>query len=85
MEWIQHYVIFALSGSLVTWIQIYRPSIHLVRGADPDHVMCRHPFMGAAVWLTTAFVFIPILAIPLLSPEVRNNFIYNLTEGFLRK
>jgi|SaaInlStandDraft_3_1057020.scaffolds.fasta_scaffold09057_6 hypothetical protein len=85
MDWIQYYTVFALSGALVTWLQLYRPSTLLVGEANPEHVVCRHPFIGGIVWLSTAVIFIPVLAVPLLSDEARLSFIYNLTEGFLKK
>jgi hypothetical protein len=85
MEWLTYYFLFALSGAMVTWIQIYMPSISLVRIANPDHVMCRHWCIATIVWMSIAIVFIPILALPLLDEEMKENFIYNLTEGFLKK
>jgi len=85
MEWLYYYFIFALSGALLTWIQIFRPSIEMVGIANPEHVVYRHQCIGTLVWLSTAIVFIPILALPLLNDDIKHSFIYNLTEGFLKK
>lgn len=85
MEWLYYYFIFASSGAFLTWLQLYNPAIQFVRQANPDHIMCKHRCMGSIVWLSTAFVTIPVLTLPLLNNNIRENFIYNLTEGFLRK
>lgn len=85
MEWLYYYFIFAISGAFLTWFQIYNPAIKLVNTANPDHVMCKHRCIGSLVWLSISFVLIPILTLPLLNTKIRESFIYNLTEGFLRK
>jgi len=84
MEWLYYYFIFATSGSIVTWLQIYRPAIQLVHKIDVEHAMCKHSWLGSLIWIGMASIFMPLLILPLLNEEVKVSFIYNLTQGFLK-
>jgi|SaaInl8_135m_RNA_FD_contig_123_11535_length_6660_multi_22_in_2_out_0_4 hypothetical protein len=85
MDWLFYYFIFALSGALLTWGQIFRPSINLLGTANPDHIVYQSTYVSTLIWLCTAMVLIPILIVPLLHEESRQRFIYNLTRGFLAR
>lgn len=84
MEWFYYYTTFAISGALVTWWAIFRPSVQLLdyetRGKHP---MLHNQILTGLVWVTLATLAIPALIYPILHDRVRKNFIVSLTQGFL--
>ena len=84
MEWFYYYTTFAISGALVTWWTIFRPSVQLLaletKGEPP---MLRNQILSGLVWTTLATLAIPALIYPILHDKVRINFIVSLTQGFL--
>ena len=84
MEWFYYYTTFAISGALVTWWTIFRPSIQLLAyETKGEHPMLRNQILSGLVWITLATLAIPALIQPILHDRVRKNFIVNLTQGFL--
>ena len=76
MEWFYYYTTFAVSGALVTWWAIFRPSVQLLAHATKgDHPMLRNQILSGLVWTSLATVALPALIYPILSDKVRKNFI----------
>jgi hypothetical protein len=84
MEWFYYYTTFAVSGAMVTWWAIFRPSIQLLAyETKGDHPMLRNQILSGLVWVSLATIAIPTLILPILNDKVRLNFIVSLTQGFL--
>jgi hypothetical protein len=81
-----YYSTFAVSGALVTWWCIFRPSLNLL-GYETEgmHPILQSKFLSGIVWIGLATIAIPILIFPILSDKLRLNFIISLTQGFLHK
>ncbi len=83
MEWFYYYTTFAISGALVTWWTIFKPSIQLLaHETEGDHPMLHNQILSGLVWITLATLAIPALIYPILHDKVRINFIVSLTRGF---
>ena len=86
MEWFYYYTTFAISGALVTWWAIFRPSVQLLAHAtEGKHPMLRNQILSGLVWTSLATVALPALIYPILNDKVRKNFIVSLTQGFLHR
>jgi hypothetical protein len=86
MEWFYYYTTFAISGALVTWWAIFRPSVQLLaRATEGNHPMLRNQILSGLVWTSLAIVALPALIYPILNDKVRKNFILSLTQGFLER
>lgn len=85
LEWLYYYTIFALSGSLVSWWSIFRPSLYLLCKKDNSHPILESKFLASIVWMGVAFICIPMLTVPLLNKKIRIAFIFNLTQGFQKR
>jgi hypothetical protein len=84
--WIVYYISFAVSGALLAWIRIFRPSMHLLGSeTEGDHPILRSQFMSGMIWFGLSTLVIPILIWPLLNEQSRVNFIISLTQGFLHR
>ena len=84
MEWFYYYTTFAISGALVTWWTIFRPSVQLLAyETKGKHPMLHNQILSGLVWTTLATLAIPALIYPILHDRVRKNFIISLTQGFL--
>jgi len=83
--WLYYYLIFALSGSILTWFSIYRPCIKIIGETNPKHIMYTRSCLGSMVWLVMAFITMPFLVIPSLVPSTNENFKNSLIIGFLKK
>ncbi len=84
MEWFYYYTTFAISGALVTWWTIFRPSVQLLAyETKGKHPMLHNQILSGLVWTTLATLAIPALIYPILHDRVRKNFIVSLTQGFL--
>jgi len=84
MEWLYYYITFAVSGALVTWWAIFRPSLRLVAyETKGKHPMLHNQILSGIVWVTLATIAIPALILPILHDKIRLNFIVSLTRGFL--
>jgi hypothetical protein len=84
--WIQHYIVFAVSGALVAWWSIFLPSLHLLCAeTEGDHPVLRSQFLSGVIWVALAILVVPILVMPLLNEKSRISFIISLTQGFLRR
>jgi len=50
MEWFYYYTTFAISGALVTWWAIFRPSVQLLAHAtEGKHPMLRNQILSGLV------------------------------------
>jgi|2_EtaG_2_1085320.scaffolds.fasta_scaffold00360_24 hypothetical protein len=86
MDWLYYYTTFALSGALLTWWVIFRPSIQLLAyETEGKHPMLNNQILSGVVWISLATAVIPILVYPILNDKVRINFIIGLTQGFLNR
>jgi hypothetical protein len=84
--WITYYVAFALSGALLAWVRIFRPSMYLLGiETEGDHPVLRSQVISGMVWFGISTVVTPILIVPLINEQSRVNFIVSLTQGFLHK
>ena len=86
MEWLYYYTMFAVSGAIVTWWAIFRPSVQLLAHAtEGNHPMLRNQILSGLVWTSLATVALPALIHPILNDKVRKKFIISLTQGFLHR
>jgi len=84
MEWFYYYTTFAISGALVTWWAIFRPSLIIVAyETKGEHPMLRNQILSGLVWITLATIAIPALILPIVHDKVRVSFIVSLAQGFL--
>jgi len=84
--WLIYYVAFAISGALLAWIRIFRPSMHLLcHETDGNHPVLRSQVVSGVIWFGLSTVMTPILVWPLLNEQSRVTFIISLTQGFLHK
>jgi len=84
--WVIYYVSFALSGALLAWVRIFRPSMQLLGiETDGDHPVLRSQMISGMVWFGLSTIVTPILIVPLINEQSRINFIISLTQGFLHK
>jgi hypothetical protein len=82
--WLIYYISFALSGALLAWIRIFRPSMQLLwQETDGDHPVLRSQILSGMVWFGISTVVTPILIVPLISEQSRVAFVVSLTQGFL--
>ena len=62
MEWLYYYIMFAVSGAIVTWWAIFRPSVQLLAHAtEGNHPMLRNQILSGLVWTSLATVALPAL------------------------
>lgn len=85
LDWLYYYTIFALSGSIVSWWSLFRPSLVLLCKEESKHPLLQNKVLSSLVWLGIAFICIPMLTIPLLNRKIRRLFIINLTQGFMKR
>jgi hypothetical protein len=84
--WITFYVAFAVSGGILAWIRIFRPSLKLLcKETEGDHPVLRSQIISGIVWFGLATIVTPVLILPLLNERSRLTFIVSLTQGFLHK
>ena len=61
MEWLYYYIMFAVSGAIVTWWAIFRPSVQLLAHAtEGNHPMLRNQILSGLVWTSLATVALPV-------------------------
>jgi hypothetical protein len=84
--WLIYYISFALSGAMLAWSRIFRPSLILLcHETEGDHPVLRSQVISGIVWFGLATIVTPVLILPLLSERSRVTFIVSLTQGFLHK
>jgi hypothetical protein len=84
--WLIYYISFALSGALLAWIRIFRPSMQLLwHETEGDHPVLRSQMLSGMVWFGISAVVTPILIVPLIDEDSRVAFIISLTQGFLHR
>jgi len=84
MEWLQYYVVFAVSGALLSVYNIYLPAVCLTRQLEQGNIVSRRPIIGSTIWFTIACIFMPVMMFPILFPNMQKPFVINLTAGFLK-
>jgi hypothetical protein len=83
-EWLQYYVVFAISGSLLSIYNIFLPAVCLTRRLEEENIVSRRPVVGSIVWFFLVCIFIPVLMFPIIFPYLQKHFVINLTASFLK-
>ena len=83
-QFIMYYVLFSVTGRVVTGVQIFAPAIHIIRAYDPYHPILTYPGM---IMSGTAFMAFSAVTGPiqLLTLYYKDTFIRSFVEGLLGK
>ena len=73
---IVYYLIFAVSGGILSTIEHYIPIRNLIKADGiKDHPFVNSPIISVIIWWGAAVLFIPKLVLPLLIDRHKQTFI----------
>jgi hypothetical protein len=76
LEVLYYYLIFAVSGGVMSIISHFLPIKNMIREAGlEEHPFLTSPVITTIVWYGAAVLFIPLLIRPLLMEKHRQSFI----------
>lgn len=82
MTWYEWYIVFALSGSLTSYMVLFRPARYIATQLNENSVCSTNPTLSGLVWIFLAFIATPLLITPILSNKKQTIFIHTLAKTF---
>ena len=83
MEYLYYYLIFALSGSIVSYFSILRPTIKTIKKEHPNNLMAKNTFALTTMWVLTTITLTPLFIPVLLSDKLREKFTISFIKGLV--
>jgi len=85
MTWYLWYLVFALSGGIMSLRVLYSPAIKLALELNPSCICLTSPILTQLIWIGLSSIVAPLLIIPILIPHKQEIFIITLAKVFASK
>jgi hypothetical protein len=85
MTWYLWYLVFAISGGVMSHRVLYAPATRLALELNPSCICLTSPILTQAIWVILSAIVAPLLIIPILIPNKQEIFIITLAKVFASK